>query len=117
MLTEFISNQKQSLETLELNDNYFSGSGTEKFLNRIVEQIEYSNIKELNLSKSIYLVSDQSIRDFTDILAIAPKLKKCDNSNQRSFRKIGVEIEYANQEEMGSIVIKDLYTGNEIHRR
>ena len=50
------------------------------------------------------------MRKFSDILDIAIKLKKCDISNHQGIRKIKVEMEYATEERMGTIVISDKKT-------
>ena len=80
MLADIISNQKSSLQTLNLNENCFSSVQTEKLLTRIVECGVWRNLKELGLALSANFDSDESVRKFADILAIAPVLKECNIS-------------------------------------
>ena len=80
MLADIISNQKSSLQTLNLNENCFSSVQTEKLLTRIEECGVWRNLKELGLALSANFDSDESVRKFADILAIAPVLKECNIS-------------------------------------
>ena len=61
--------------------------------------------------------SEESVRKFADILAIAPVLKVCEIEQARDNRKIKVEVQYATEGIKGAIVIFDKNTNQEIHRR
>ena len=117
MLTQVISNQTSSLQNLDLYNNSFSSVSTEKLLTRIAECGVCSTLQELNLNGSANFYSDKTVRKFADILATAPDLKKCSISYQEGNRKVKIKVEYATEERMGAIVIKDRNNNQEIHRR
>ena len=60
---------------------------------------------------------DQSVEKLADILSIASQLTKCDISGQEGSRKVGVQVNYRTIYNMGSIVISNGATGEEIVRR
>ena len=112
MLTQVIINQTSSLQILNLGQNQFSSVDSEKLLTRMIECGVCSTLKVLNLYESIEF-NKQSISKFADIIATAPVLKECNISPSM----VRVQVEYASEEKMGAIVIKDWSDYHEIHRR
>ena len=111
MLTEIISNQTSCLQILDISGNFFSSVQTEKLLSKIAECGVCSNLKELGLALfSANFDSDESVRKFADILAVAPILKECNISEQSGDREVSVEIEYATEGRKGAVVISDMRT-------
>ena len=119
MLTEVISNMKSSLQILQLSQNTFSSVSFEKLVIKIAECGVCSTLQELKLYDSANFDSDESVRKFADILAIAPVLTKCDFREHEcnSNREVKFEVQYATEASIGAIVIIDKNTSQEIHRR
>ena len=78
MLTEVISKMKSSLQVLDLEYNGFSSVSFEKLVTKISESGVCSTLNKLLLNRSTNFDSDQSVRKFADILAIAPVLNLCE---------------------------------------
>ena len=116
-MMDVIGKQAQSLQELRLSGMYLSSVNTEKFLTRFIECGVCNYLQTLILEWSTNFDSDESAAKLADILAIAPNLQECDIRQQQGNRIIKVVIEYATEERMGSIIIKDRETKAEIHRR
>ena len=109
MLAEVISNMTSSLQRLTLDYNEFSSVSFEKLVTKIAECGVCSTLKVLDLHRSANFDSDESIKKFADILAIAPVLKVCNFRQQRGNRKVKVEVQYATEERKGAIVIQEIW--------
>ncbi len=110
LLAELITKQA-GLQSLNLEWNFFYSNATYKILTRI------ANLAALNtllLDKSLNFDANESVEKLADILQSAPHLKKCDIRQQQSDREVKVAVRYATDGEMGSIVISDKETEQEI---
>ena len=80
----------------------------EKLVTRIAECGVCSTLKELDFgSHTADFDSDESVRKFAEILAIAPVLKKCDIGYQEGNRKVSVSVEYATEGRKGAVMLRD----------
>ena len=107
MLTEVISKMTSSLQELNLGKNNFSSVSFERLVTKIAECGVCSTLQKLKLNVSANFDSDESVKKFAEILAIAPVLKECDLYQQQGNRKVKIEVLYATEGSMGAIVILD----------
>ena len=116
LLAELISKQKV-LQHLNLGGNSFSCNATKAIISRIADHPSTSTkLQTLNLS-NVSFDADETVEKLADILQLALNLKKCDISGQEGSRKVNVEVEYANDQGMGSIMLSDRRTREVICRR
>ena len=66
----------------------FTSVSFEKLITRIAESDVCNTLKELNLESSVNFDSDESVRKFTDIIAIAPVLEECMINNSNCNRSV-----------------------------
>ena len=117
LLVELISKQA-GLQHIDLNANIFYSNTTLKILTMIADHPSTSiKLQTLNLYESANFEADETVDKLADILQSARSLKKCDISYHLGSRKINVQIEYANEEGMGSIVLSDRNTNEVIYTR
>ena len=92
MLMQVISNMRSSLQELGLGFNYFSSLTFQKLMKTIAECGVCSTLNYLGLDCSANFDSDESVRKFADIIAIAPEFERCSFFSQVGNRNVMVEI-------------------------
>ena len=108
LLAALISKQ-DAIHHISLNRNFFSRSATKKVLTRIAEHPSTrSKLQTLNLEESTNLEENETVETLVGIFVLTLRLKKCNITNLKGSRKVKVQIEYASEEGIGSIVVMDV---------
>ena len=110
LLVEVITKQT-CIQKLYLGKNGFSDSAFQKVLTGIaIHSGISSKLKTLSLEWSKF-EADETVEKLADILQLASNLKKIDIAWQEDARRqVLVEIQYASEDAMGSIVLFDKAT-------